>query len=77
MSSTEPKLIGKGRLYVCNDTTTGDVKFVRANSPSQSRNAWLGVRIEVRPARAEDMIGVNHDEILDALAVHPDQQPLL
>lgn len=65
------------RIYVCHDKLTGDVKVVRANNPSQAINYWTRERINVRVAKAEDMIGVQKTEILDATAdVHPDQQPL-
>lgn len=68
----------KGRIYVTHDKVTGDVSFCRANTPAQAINYVTRDRFSIRVAKAEDMIGVQKSEILDATlgGVHPDQMPL-
>lgn len=56
----------KGRIYVTHDKTTGDVAFCRANTPAQAINYVTRDRFSIRVAKAEDMIGVQKSEILDA-----------
>ena len=74
MNDTTPK----GRIYRTHDKATGDVSFCRANTPAQAINYVTRDRFTIRVAKADDMIGVAREEILDATlpGVHPDQQPL-